>query len=723
MRGAVQRSLPRPPEPRPSLRGRAQPTVEREADGSCSPGCGSLFSPGPGSPATPGSRSEASPGSQPSPSRPNPLLAAPSPQPNPLLLGAPCLSPDSSSPRRSRLPSSLSTASPASTSSTSPKRGRGLATEPGALLQAMLGVEDLLVPGGRTVEELLAPSPARGDGGGRPVGAPAQPAPRPRGKPRGSSRTPRAAAAPEAAAAAASASASPTAAGRSGRANRWVAKSARASASTPEATETSTSSAEHAAGRADSPRSQAFDFFSQGETSGSPSPSTPWPRSPAPAAGRLDELVLQVSPLDITAGPAELQASPLDITAGPAELRPPADGGGAAEEGAEREEERSHVARGSRSAACRNGISVGADVGTGALGLRRASVFFRAAAVPPLAVRLARAEELGPLGDVTLVGSYPALRRRLREQRALGARCTDAVALLGWYLPYAAVAGLYSLALLAVGVSEVALLAVPLLAALPPAHLARISWCDDDLIVAVDHDAAVEMRAQLSRMCDGASRQCFGSLSLVLQILHMQSGNGLLLFRPSPQLPREPTWLAVLLILLLAALRLARAAAEAGFLAAWLPGQATRGTLWCVEAASAGVAVAVLALAGCAPAGARPRNHLANLRLDALEAALGAVLDALRPLLSEVPAAAEPPPAAAAPLFRVRLVTLSGTTLRAGLRVGPDVAAGLVLCASCPAAGFCLAARGCQRAAPAELKGGAAGDATELARHLEACVY
>lgn len=356
---------------------------------------------------------------------------------------------------------------------------------------------------------------------------------------------------------------------------------------------------------------------------------------------------------------------------------------------------------------------------------------------PPLIVRLARVRDLGvvavrghghgyggelcglpsPPSHMQFIGKqgpqiseYAELSRQLFAQRALGAPSNqvDMKALLMWYAPYVFVVAAYVALCGLLRARSAALLALPLLAVVVPAHLLRLAWCDRVLFAATDLCAAADFRTQVQPPLGGWGDGLFGG-TLEQAIGALSTTQGFLLTQPRAW--SASASLAPASALLAALLATAAAAAVAQ------RSEESRPHVFLAEALVSALVVLVLVFVCCSPRATRTRAEEADGRLHALEAAFGAMLDALKPLLPQQPRdwpmplspTAEMQPgldfldcenraALASEQFSVRLVTAEGLTLRASAQlIFPSGALEAPsLCVACPLAGFGIVAGGLQ---------------------------
>eukprot|EP00927_Polykrikos_kofoidii_P035913 TRINITY_DN30400_c0_g2_i1.p1 TRINITY_DN30400_c0_g2~~TRINITY_DN30400_c0_g2_i1.p1 ORF type:complete len:1175 (-),score=174.41 TRINITY_DN30400_c0_g2_i1:69-3443(-) len=361
---------------------------------------------------------------------------------------------------------------------------------------------------------------------------------------------------------------------------------------------------------------------------------------------------------------------------------------------------------------------------------------------PPLIIRLARVQDIGDArymapspcpALLALTGlqappgpnmaEYKELQRQLHQQRALRASSTDAradlKALVRWYFPYLCVIAVYiTVAALAGAFQESAVATLPLVVLITILHIFRVTWCDRMLIASVDNSAASDARAQLRPppMGWGGGDGMFSAM-LLAALREVSASQELLMARPKRSLLRRAPACAVGIFTVLGIARLIRACvADHESLILWL----------FAEAAVSIFAAFVMLFVGCAPWCNRSRVAEADMRLAALEAAFNALLDSLKPLLTDPPRDLPPSPgdmqSRNAPgqdrkSFSIRLITASRLTLRATLelrqspQVGVSEDATAELCVSCALGEFCVIAPRLERAVSTDLGRSAAGNA------------
>eukprot|EP00928_Gymnodinium_smaydae_P045473 TRINITY_DN30309_c0_g1_i1.p1 TRINITY_DN30309_c0_g1~~TRINITY_DN30309_c0_g1_i1.p1 ORF type:complete len:1168 (-),score=137.41 TRINITY_DN30309_c0_g1_i1:506-4009(-) len=357
---------------------------------------------------------------------------------------------------------------------------------------------------------------------------------------------------------------------------------------------------------------------------------------------------------------------------------------------------------------------------------------------PPLVVRLPRCRDLGGdwgdfsrdvvspppfllLGGTHKTGAqvmeYKELCRELRSQRALGAQLIDMAALLRWYLPYLFFAAIYVGACAPIKLPEYAAFAALCIILITGLHALNLAWRDRLLLAAVDLGATADVRTQLRPPLGGwgDGDAIFASMlsQAMNEITIPRPQHGLLLGPPQRRFPRRSLALALCLILLLGITRGVRAllveAGDDSFAGALAFGQDEH-SVQITELVIAILAVLISVFFGCAPNLARPRTVEADARLASLEAAFGAMLDALRPLLAVAVRELPPSPGDSdicggdasamgadqwakllAETFSVRLLTSDRLTLRATAQV-VIMNQQAALCISCPLADFTIVA-------------------------------
>jgi len=320
----------------------------------------------------------------------------------------------------------------------------------------------------------------------------------------------------------------------------------------------------------------------------------------------------------------------------------------------------------------------------------------------PLVVRLTRVRDLtiaqhcptqptecGAAQLNTCIQEYETLCKQLREQRVIGrGRHADWAALFRWYAPYSLAAAAYALFVaLVVGSSEALLISTLVFIVMPLAHSARLVWWNRVLVSAVDQGAACQFQSQLRNQIGWGANDSVLFTTLGAAMGALQKPRALLFSRPRECLHRGPLIWAAAMSMPLFFLRALRCAG--------IP-------YWCeVEASAALLAVIILTFIGCAPHGIKARAVEADQRLVALETALNALLDSLRPLLGDVRGGGLPSPPVlgtgiAQPprerYFSVRLLTEDRRTLRAALVVY-CTESGPMMCISCALADFCVLGR------------------------------